>query len=111
MDARKLEVPRFDVYANPDKTESKLIPFFLDVQSDQVKGVQTRVVVPLWKSGLLPARVENLNPEFELKGQRVVMDTPSLGAVPVSALRRTVATLAPQHLMIQDALETLFGSY
>lgn len=102
---------RFDVYPNPDVDERKLIPFFLDVQNDHVQGLQTRVVVPLWNSGMLPIRAENLNPEFDVAGQRVVMDTASLGAAPASALRRAVQNLASQQLAIQDALDTLFGSY
>jgi toxin CcdB len=102
---------RFDVYTNPDGAERKLIPFYLDVQSDHIKGMQTRVVVPLWKSGLLPAPVENLNPEFEVAGQHVIMDTPAIGAVPTAALRRTVDNLTSHQLTIQDALDTLFGSY
>lgn len=102
---------RFDVYANPDKQESRLIPFYLDVQSDHVKGLQTRVVVPLWKSELLVDRSENLHPEFDLAGQRVVMDTPAIGAVPAAVFKRPVANLGAQQLIIQDALDTLFGSY
>ena len=102
---------RFDVYTNPDSAERKLIPFYLDVQSDHVKGIQTRIVVPLWKSGLLPAPVENLNPEFEVAGQRVIMDTPALGAVPAAALRQVADNLTRQRLTIQDAIDTLFGSY
>jgi toxin CcdB len=102
---------RFDVYPNPDASEKKLIPFFLDVQNDHVKGLQTRVVVPLWRSALLPIRVENLNPEFEVAGQAVVMDTPAMGAVPLAALRRSVQNLGSHQLAIQDAIDTLFGSY
>ncbi len=102
---------RFDVYANPDAAEKKLIPFFLDVQNDHVQGLQTRVVVPLWRAGMLPIRAENLNPEFRIAGQLVVMDTPSLGAAPVVALRRSVDNLSAHQLIIQDALDTLFGSY
>jgi toxin CcdB len=104
-------VARFDVYANPDKQESRLIPFYLDVQSDHVKGLQTRVVVPLWKSELLADRSENLHPEFDLAGQRVVMDTPAIGAVPATVFKRPVANLGAQQLIVQDALDTLFGSY
>lgn len=102
---------RFDVYANPDTVERKLIPFFLDVQNNHVKGLQTRVVVPLWKSGMLPIPVENLNPQLEVAGQQVVMDTPAIGAVPIAALRKAMENLASQQLSIQDALDTLFGSY
>ena len=102
---------RFDVYANPDKQESRLIPFFLDVKSDHVKGLQTRVVVPLWKSELLADRSENLNPEFDLASQRAVMDTPAIGAVPATVFKRPAANLGAQQLIVQDALDTLFGSY
>lgn len=111
MGARKSEMARFDVYTNPDSAERKLIPFYLDVQSDHVQGIQTRIVVPLWKSGLLSAPVENLNPEFEVAGQRVVMDTPALGAAPTAVLRRVAGNLTSHQLTIQDALDTLFGSY
>ena len=102
---------RFDVYANPDGAERKLIPYFLDVQSDFVKGMNTRVVVPLWKSGLLEAPLENLNPEFEIAGQRVSMDTPSIGTAPSNSLRRAVDNLSSHQLTIQNALDMLFGSY
>ena len=102
---------RFDVYANPDKQESKQIPFYVDVQSDHIKGIETRVVVPLWDAEFFTDKFENLNPEFELFGQQLVMDVPSLGAVPRSFLKRPIANLAAQQVQIQDAIDTLFGSY
>lgn len=102
---------RFDVYANPDRTERKLIPFFLDVQSDHIQAIQTRVVVPLWSRDALPERLENLNPGFEVAGHGVVMDTPALGAVPIAALQKKVANLRPHQLAIQNALDALFGGY
>lgn len=102
---------RFDVYANPDKDERKLVPFYLDVQSDFIRGMKTRIVVPLWKAGLFPIRAENLNPEFGIEGQRVVMDIPALGAVPTAEFRPAIGILASQQSTIQDALDALFGSY
>jgi hypothetical protein len=39
------------------------------------------------------------------------MDTPALGAAPTTGLRRAVDNLAAQQLVIQNALDTLFGSY
>lgn len=104
-------MPRFDVYANPDKTERKRIPYFLDVQNDHLGALQTRVVVPLWDAGHLTNPVTVLNPAFELQGASVVMDTAALGAIPLSVLRRPVDNLAPHQLAIQNALDTLFGGY
>ncbi|RYG23775.1 MAG: plasmid maintenance protein CcdB [Burkholderiales bacterium] len=102
---------RFDVYPNPDATERKLIPFFLDVQNDHIDGLQTRMVVPLWKAQMLPLRARGLNPEFDVADQTVVMDTPSMGAVPISVLRGAVANMTAQQLDIFEALDALFGSH
>lgn len=102
---------RFDVYQNPSAQERGAIPFFLDIQNDHVKGLQSRVVVPLWQTDSLPDKLAELNPEFEFQGLTVVMDTPSLGAVPVAALQRVVGNLADQQWRIQNALDTLFGGY
>lgn len=102
---------RFDVYLNPDKSEQSFIPFYLDVQSEYIKGLQTRIVVPLWRAGELVSGVEHLNPAFEVAGQSVVMDTPSLGAIPVSALAKKVDSLASEQIQIQNALDAIFGSY
>lgn len=102
---------RFDVYDNPDADERRFIPFLLDVQNDFIRGMETCVMVPLWKAGTLHDRLEQLHPEFEVAGQRVVMDTPSLGAVPVRGLRRVVDNLSSRQLDIQNALDTLLGSY
>lgn len=102
---------RFDVYGNPDAAERKLIPFFLDIQNGFLEGLDTHVVVPLRAAHGFRRRLRNLHPEFEVQGQAVVMDTPAIAAIPVTELRRPLANLADQRLLIQDALDTLFGSY
>ncbi len=102
---------RFDVYANPDVSERAIIPFFLDVQNDYIRGLQTRVVVPLWNGDLLPLKVADLNPELEVGGRWVVMDTPALGAVPIALLKQLVGNLTSQQLAIQNAIDTLFGGF
>lgn len=102
---------RFDVYANPDAAEKKRIPYFLDIQSDHIQGLQTRVVVPLWKAEFMNLHAQNLHPTFIVNGQQVVMDTPSLGATPTQFFSRAVATLSMHQLIIQDAVDALFGGY
>ena len=102
---------RFDVYANPDKQQSRHIPFYIDVQGDHIKGIETRIVAALWDADSFTAKFENMNPEFELFGQKLVMDAPSLGAVPRSFLKSPVANMAAQQMQIQNAIDTIFGSY
>ncbi len=102
---------RFDVYANPDKSERSQIPFFLDIQSDHIQGVQTRIVVPLWAFEELQNRSAELNPDFQVEGLHVAMDSPALGAVPVNMLRSPVTNLSTNQLAIQNALDMLLGAY
>ena len=102
---------RFDVYANPDKTEHRHTPFVLDVQNDHLSGVETRVVIPLRDAKVHGARIERVQPAFDIKGRAVVMDTPTLATFPRSWLRSPVANFRPQQAQVQDALDTLFGSY
>ncbi|SDC34740.1 toxin CcdB [Variovorax sp. CF079] len=109
--AKKAEMARFDVYANPDPADRTTIPFMLDVQNGFLDVLETRVVVPLYIRGRFTTRVRNLNPELEVAGKAVIMDTASIGAVPISDLRRPVTNLADRQLEIQDALDTLFPGY
>ncbi|HET8748881.1 MAG TPA: CcdB family protein [Ramlibacter sp.] len=102
---------RFDVYGNPDPAERKTIPYFLDLQNQFLEGLQTRAAVPLWTPQAFRGRVRNLNPELKVEGNPVVMDTAAIAAIPTGELRRPVANLADQRLAIQNALDTLFGSY
>lgn len=102
---------RFDVYANPLAAERKHTPFFLDVQNDYIDGLGTRVVVPLRKASAFGPRAKNLNPVFRVGEEDVVLDAATLGAVPLRLLRKPVANLSDARLPIQEALDTLFGSY
>lgn len=102
---------RFDVYANPDPADRAAIPFMLDVQSDYLEGLETRVVVPLFMTARFKTPVRTLNPSMQIGGKEVVMDTASIGAIPAGELRRPVANLADHQLEIQDALDALFAGY
>jgi hypothetical protein len=86
-------------------------PYFLDVQNDHIKGFKTRVLVPLWHADRLPRQMNDLNPSFLVKGATVVMDTPAVGAVAISALQPAVANLGAHQFKIQNALDILFKDY
>ena len=102
---------RYDVYANPDASERKHTPYLLDVQNDYIDALTTRVVVPLHTEAAFGPRARNLNPSFVIGAVTVVMDSAALGALPVSELRKPVASLRNDRPTIQEALDTLFGAY
>lgn len=104
-------MPRFDVYANPDASERARIPYFLDVQNDHIHGLRTKVMVPLWSADVFDTPAADLNPTLDVAGISVVMDVAALGAVPLNALKGAVGNVGRQQLVIQNALDALFGAY
>jgi toxin CcdB len=65
----------------------------LDVQSDLLSGLNTRVVVPLLPRTDAPIPAQRLNPVFEIENVEVLMATQFLAAVPEPELKETVGNL------------------
>lgn len=102
-------MPQFSVYRNPSPASCDKIPFLLDVQSDLVSELATRVVVPLSPldgSGAVPMRT--LSPVLEVAGAAHVMLTPQLAGIPRRELGEGVADLSGQRAEIMAALDFLF---
>ncbi|MDI3382851.1 CcdB family protein [Xenophilus aerolatus] len=102
---------RFDVYANPDKTEHRHTPFVLDVQNDHIDGVQTRIVIPLRDARLHGKCLERVHPAFRIDEREVVLDTPTIATFPREWLRTPVSNLRAQQQAVQEALDAVFGAY
>ncbi|PVA05559.1 CcdB family protein [Thalassorhabdomicrobium marinisediminis] len=93
---------RFDVFPNPEGPG-----YLLDVQSDLLDGLNTRVVAPLMPRAHAPEPAKRLNPEFEVEGAAVVMVTQFIAAVPAAILGQPVARLDTASDTITNALDML----
>lgn len=103
---------RFDVYANPG-SHSNTTPYLLDVQSDLLDGLGSRMVIPLrslehYAKVKLPTR---LTPVLQVNGKDYLLETPKMGAVPQRILKTSLASLADDQDQITDALDFLFQGY
>jgi len=97
---------QFDVYRNPDATSRVRIPYLLDVQSDLLDALTTRIVVPLCKPDVLGGKsAERLNPAFDIEGRKFLMLTPELAGVPRKVLGQRVGNLAIHRAEIIAALD------
>lgn len=70
---------RFDVHRNA--TNNPDVPYLVDIQSDLLSGLRSRVVVPLVPLDRFAKPMTRLNPVFEIDGRRLVMaatDFPSV---------------------------------
>lgn len=97
---------RFDFYANPGGKG-----FLLDVQSNLMSGLNTRVVVPLMPRRAAPKPAGRLNPVFQIDGKAFVMVTQFLAAIPMSALKEKGGSLAHRDIEIGDALDMIFVGF
>lgn len=102
---------RYDVYANPTPAERVHTPYVLDVQNDHLAPLATRVVIPLRNARGIATPAGGLNPQLSVDGKPLWLDTASLAPVPTTVLRKPVAQLRAAQLEVQDALDTLFGSF
>ena len=94
---------RFDIFENEGGAGC-----LLDVQSDLLSGLNSRVVVPLLPESSAPSPAQRLNPVFSVEGQVMVMATQYMAAIPERELRSRVGSLAEEHDEISAALDMLF---
>lgn len=100
---------QFRVYQNPRSDGRERIPFVLDVQSNLLEQLPTRMVIPLVRDKMFPARrVSRLNLRFNVNGQPVVMSPAEMGAVSAATLQQPMADLSAQRGDIIAALDLLF---
>lgn len=99
---------QFDVFENPNPETRESVPFLLDVQSDLLDGLSTRVVVPLLTVSAMGKSATRLNPHFRVGRRSVVMSTAELAGVSIRALGGKVASLKDQRDEIVAALDFLF---
>ncbi len=69
------------------------------------------MVIPLLAANRLSHKLRDLNPEFTVAGETVVLHTTAMAAMDESELRRPVGNLSARQAEIHQALDTLFGGY
>jgi toxin CcdB len=99
-------MPKYDVYPSPDGSG-----YLLDVQTDLLGGLNTRVVVPLLPESAAPKPARMLNPLVDLGGERHVMATQFLSAVPAAILGKPTANLSGCTDDITRAIDMLFRGF
>lgn len=97
---------RYDLFAGPYEGS-----YLLDVQTNLLDHLRSRVVVPLLPAADVPPPVRRLNPVFEIGGRRVVMATHLIGAVSNAELGEPGANLGEHHDEVVAALDMLFQGF
>jgi toxin CcdB len=101
-------LPQFTVYRNKNARSKGAFPLLVDVQSDLLEDLQTRVVIPLSKVAALTKRpVSQLTPMIEFEDASYVLVTPQLAGIARSELGSATGSLATSRDTILAAMDFL----
>ena len=65
------DMAQFDIYRNPSPHQREVMPYMVDVQSDLLDSLPTRLMIPLAVPGLVPSSIPlNLCPRVDFDGLR-----------------------------------------
>ena len=102
---------QFDVYANPNPATKRTIPFLLDIQTDLLNNLATRVVIPLYKVSAMAKAAKHLNIQFSVQRVTVIMSTAELAGVEVNRLGNKVCSLKEHRNEIIAAIDFLVTGF
>lgn len=101
-------MPQFSVYRNPNPDTKAAFPLLLDVQSDLIADLGTRVVIPLAPATTIKGKlIKTLIPVFDVDGKAYAMLTPQLAGISKKQVGAKVTDLAEHRDEIIAALDLL----
>lgn len=103
---------QFSVYRNRNAQSKGRFPLLLDVQSDLLEPLATRVVVPLAAAASARSRpMKTLTPILKIEGKEFLLMTPQLAGIPANTLGPSVGSLVAERQTITAALDFLIAGY
>ena len=101
-------MPQFAVHRNPNPATRAAIPLLLDVQSELLETLNTRVVVPLYvPAALQDGTIATLMPRIEVHGEPYIAVTPELAGISKKSLGFQVSDVSHRRYDIIAALDLL----
>jgi toxin CcdB len=101
-------MPQFSVYKNKNPSTRSAYPYLVDIQSDLLSELKTRVVVPLVKINALGKKpIQHLTPAVAFDGQKYLMLMPQLAGISAKDLGTEVANVAKHRNDIVAAIDFL----
>ena len=96
---------QFDVYDNPNPRARQWLPYVVDVQSNLLSDLRTRLVMPLARSaGEGPSSARRVAPVFVVADERLVLQAQLTAHLDARLLNKPRASLAGHLGEVRDAL-------
>jgi toxin CcdB len=102
----------YSVHANPDPRTRKDVPFLLDVQSDLLAPLSTRMVVPLYRQDVGGLKtMKRLTPVIHFQEQTLVAMVPEMAGIHLRDLGREAGNLPGIRTEILQAIDLLLTGF
>ena len=99
---------QFDVYKNKNPQSKSVYPYFVDIQSELLSDLQTRVVVPLTKlTSLRKKPIRDLTPVVNIGGSSYLLLVPQLAGIATKELGEKVDSVTAHRDEIVAAMDFL----
>ncbi|MFQ6017779.1 MAG: CcdB family protein [Kiloniellaceae bacterium] len=102
---------QFDVHRNPAVVTADDFPYLLDIQSDILELLDTRVVVPLMPATRYGKPIDRLNPVFDIEGQAYVGVFTEMAGIPRFALGEVVCSQSDRRDDIIGAVDFILQGF
>src|SRR5690242_16538846 len=105
-------MPQFNIYINKNPKSKSSIPYLLDVQSDLLSELATRVVIPLYQRKALNLKpIKQLMPEFDIGGKKFILMTPQLAGIFTKDLGEPAGDLQEHRAQVIAAIDLLITGF
>ena len=105
-------MPQFAVHRNKNPHSKATFPFLIDVQSDLLDELNTRVVIPLTRTaGLARKPLSHLTPTLSFEGDTYLLMTPQLAGIARADLGPRAGSLVDQREQIMAAVDFLLTGF
>ncbi len=103
---------QYSVHENRNSRTNAAIPFLLDVQSEVLSVLSTRVVVPLYRPETADVHsLSRLTPMVQFQGQPLVVMVPELAGISLRELGPVVGDLAASRGEVLQAIDLLLTGF
>ncbi|MES2942160.1 MAG: CcdB family protein [Pseudomonadota bacterium] len=103
---------QFDIYVNPQPASRQFVPYVLDIQSDLIDKLATRLVMPLSRVGVGQARLPpNLCLLVEVDAEPLTLLAHMAAPVPARLLKKPSGSLRHRASEISAALDAVISGF
>lgn len=86
---------QFDVYENSNTTTKEAYPYFVDIQSNILSEIASRIVIPLGTlTSFKNQQLENLTPVITYNNEELLLLTPQIASTPLKILDKPIGSIA-----------------